>query len=394
MRFVLFSLLLTEYSFREQLEELGRSTPPPTDSFDDPLDRALNEISSLATNMNEGKRDAESRRKLVQWQARIRGKFPSPLVQPHRWVNQPRSLHCIQFIRKFNIEPESQSLAAWSWTAKCSLPESSASRRCPSRSSTLTVILRVLPSIVSHPSLHHGHYMASCVMTSLYYAVIRRMAKTRIHLWTYGRYYGCKRCLNLRALFTAIVSSLALRCLRKSITNVTLRRSALRIVDTKAILYLEAPSTSEALTWFRGAFFFILSRLGSILTAFQQSICMSLPHHHLHDQWPYIPSPFPVFYVSLCSSHQHSRMHLSWSLLSVHIHIWFFTCIAFNSNTAAGFGQETIWWHCFPAFLPHPSLSLCYWRSSNILLLLLAVLSFTYTLASHYHKYHRKQFFR
>lgn len=27
--------------------------------------------------------------------------------------------------------------------------------------------------------------------------------------------------------------------------------AALRIVDTKAILYLEAPTTSEALTWFR-----------------------------------------------------------------------------------------------------------------------------------------------
>lgn len=84
MRFVFCLLLLTKDLLRQQLEELGRSTPPPTDSFDDPLDRALNEISSLATNMNEGKRDAESRRKLVQWQARIRGKFPSPLVQPHR----------------------------------------------------------------------------------------------------------------------------------------------------------------------------------------------------------------------------------------------------------------------------------------------------------------------
>lgn len=52
--------------------------------MEDPLDRALAEISSLATNMNEGKREAETRRKLVQWQSRIRGKFPSPLVQPHR----------------------------------------------------------------------------------------------------------------------------------------------------------------------------------------------------------------------------------------------------------------------------------------------------------------------
>ena len=67
------------------LEQLGSSTPP-TYEYVDPLDKALAEISSLATNMNEGKRDAESRRKLVQWQARIRGKFPSPLVQPHRCV--------------------------------------------------------------------------------------------------------------------------------------------------------------------------------------------------------------------------------------------------------------------------------------------------------------------
>ena len=51
----------------------------------DPIERALTEISSLATGMNEGKREAEGRRKLVQWQSRIRGKFPSPLVQPHRY---------------------------------------------------------------------------------------------------------------------------------------------------------------------------------------------------------------------------------------------------------------------------------------------------------------------
>ena len=57
--------------------------------MDDPIDRALTEIASLATNMNEGKRESESRRRLVQWQSRIRGKFPSPLVQPSRYVNPP-----------------------------------------------------------------------------------------------------------------------------------------------------------------------------------------------------------------------------------------------------------------------------------------------------------------
>jgi hypothetical protein len=67
-----------------QLEELLSSTPPTYEYMNDPLDQALTEISSLANNMNEGKRESESRRKLVQWQSRIRGKFPSPLVQPHR----------------------------------------------------------------------------------------------------------------------------------------------------------------------------------------------------------------------------------------------------------------------------------------------------------------------
>ena len=42
--------------------------------------------------MNEGKRESESRRKLVKWQARIKGKFPSPLVQPHRYVLSPPDL--------------------------------------------------------------------------------------------------------------------------------------------------------------------------------------------------------------------------------------------------------------------------------------------------------------
>lgn len=56
------------------------------DYLDNPLERAYEAISSLATDMNEGKRDSESRRRLVQWQSRIRGKFPSPLVQPHRYV--------------------------------------------------------------------------------------------------------------------------------------------------------------------------------------------------------------------------------------------------------------------------------------------------------------------
>ena len=53
-----------------QLEELLRSCPPLYEYMEDPLDKALSEISVLATNMNEGKRESESRRRLVIWQSR------------------------------------------------------------------------------------------------------------------------------------------------------------------------------------------------------------------------------------------------------------------------------------------------------------------------------------
>ena len=89
-RLLVSQLLVTNTTVKSspplQLEELLRSTPPTHSLMDDALDRALCEISLLADNMNEGKRQSESRQKLVQWQARIRGKFPSPLVQPHRYV--------------------------------------------------------------------------------------------------------------------------------------------------------------------------------------------------------------------------------------------------------------------------------------------------------------------
>ncbi|KAG6381349.1 Dbl homology domain-containing protein [Boletus reticuloceps] len=86
--------------YRLLLEELIRSTPPTCSFMDDALDRALAEISLLANNMNEGKRESETRRKLVQWQSRIRGKFPSPLVQPHRRLIMDGPLMLTRVVRK------------------------------------------------------------------------------------------------------------------------------------------------------------------------------------------------------------------------------------------------------------------------------------------------------
>ena len=88
------------------MDELSRITPAPINTYDDPLYRAWQEISALATNMNEEKREAESRNKLVHWQARIKGKFPSPLVQPHRRLIMDGPLLLTRVVRKQSMNFE------------------------------------------------------------------------------------------------------------------------------------------------------------------------------------------------------------------------------------------------------------------------------------------------
>ncbi|KAI5119062.1 hypothetical protein M0805_001521 [Coniferiporia weirii] len=189
--------------YRLLLDELVRSTPPPSDSFDDPLDRALTEISSLATNMNEGKREAESRRRLVQWQSRIRGKFPSPLVQPHRRLIMDGKLLLTRIVRKqtmafevLDSHGDSSSVAV-----DCLAPELTPRPLYGVLCNDLFVLCRD-PSNGKDPN-------------------------SPVDLWAVLR-------MQTMPQPTSVVHT-----------------NTLRIVDTKAILYLEAPSAPEALTWFR-----------------------------------------------------------------------------------------------------------------------------------------------
>ena len=82
------------------LEDLAMCTPPDLDAARDPIDDALNEISSLASLMNEEKRDAESRLRLLAWQQKITTRGPSPLVQPHRRLILDGELRLIRLVKK------------------------------------------------------------------------------------------------------------------------------------------------------------------------------------------------------------------------------------------------------------------------------------------------------
>lgn len=72
--------------YRMMLEQLIKCTScdmlPDTDR--ESLTRAFAHISLVASWVNEGKRQSEQGRRLLQWQSKLRGNFSAPLVQPHR----------------------------------------------------------------------------------------------------------------------------------------------------------------------------------------------------------------------------------------------------------------------------------------------------------------------
>ncbi|KAG2350574.1 hypothetical protein BDR05DRAFT_954675 [Suillus weaverae] len=189
--------------YRLLLEELLRSTPPSYTFLDDSLDRALTEISSLANNMNEGKRESESRRKLVQWQSRIRGKFPSPLVQPHRRLIMDGPLLLTRVVRKtvvsfetFNAQGDASAVQV-----DCLAPELNPRPLIGILCNDLLVLCRD-PSDGKDPM-------------------------SAVDLWAVLRMQTLPQPASI------------------------VHGTVLRLVDNKAILYFEAPSPSDALNWFR-----------------------------------------------------------------------------------------------------------------------------------------------
>ncbi|KAI8995570.1 hypothetical protein BD414DRAFT_479920 [Trametes punicea] len=189
--------------YRLLLEELLRSSPPMYEYIEDPIERALAEIASLATNMNEGKREAESRRRLVQWQSRIRGKFPSPLVQPHRRLIMDGPLQLTRVVRKATVSFEVINAQGdvSSVEVECLSPELTPRALMGILCNDLLVLCRD-PSDGQDPN-------------------------SSVDLWAVLRMQTLPQPASI------------------------VHGNTLRIVDNKAILYFDAPSTSDALTWYR-----------------------------------------------------------------------------------------------------------------------------------------------
>jgi len=189
--------------YRLLLDDLARSTPPRNAAFEDPLELASRDITVLATNMNEGKRESESRRKLLTWQSKIRGKFPSPLVQPHRRLIMDGNLKLSRVVRKN---------ATFAEVFK------------PDGERALVQVDCLQPELTPRPliALLCNDMLVLCKDPSQ-----GSDKNAEYDLWAV-----------LRMQTTAQPASVV-------------HGSTLRLVDNRAILYFDAASTSDALTWSR-----------------------------------------------------------------------------------------------------------------------------------------------
>ncbi|KAG8715666.1 hypothetical protein FRC11_001613 [Ceratobasidium sp. 423] len=191
--------------YKMLLDNLVTCTPPHPEARDDPLERALEEIAVLANSMNEGKRESESRTKLVQWQSRIRGKFISPLVQPHRRLIMDGRLQLVRLVKKVNSRADvpNPDGSIGQVEVPCLSSDSNPKQLVAILCNDLLVLCKELPGV------------------------------EQVELWAVLR-------MQTMAQPASIVSG-----------------NGLRIVDNKAILYFNTQSTSEALTWQRGQLFLL-----------------------------------------------------------------------------------------------------------------------------------------
>ncbi|CAE6472101.1 unnamed protein product [Rhizoctonia solani] len=185
--------------YKMLLDNLVTCTPPHPEARDDPLERALEEIAVLASSMNEGKRESESRTKLVQWQSRIKGKFISPLVQPHRRLIMDGRLQLVRLVKKVNSRAD-----------------------VPNGDGSINQV--EVPCLSSDANPKN---LVAILCNDLLVLCKELPGMEQVELWAVLR-------MQTMAQPASIVSG-----------------NGLRIVDNKAILYFNTQSTSEALTWQR-----------------------------------------------------------------------------------------------------------------------------------------------
>ncbi|KAJ9117600.1 hypothetical protein QFC22_004450 [Naganishia vaughanmartiniae] len=201
--------------YRMLLDDLARSTPPAIDIQLDPIEEALQEMVALASTMNEEKRDAESRQRLVNWQTRIRGRFASPLVQAHRRLLLDGTLLLTRIVKRSSTFVEVSSSL---------VDDSGNNENTITNAKTIVQIEALSPEV---PNRQLAAIVTSDLMILCKDPAMGKDPSSQVDLYA------------------------VLKMQTKRKPAMLLQGNGIRLVDNKAIFYLAASTTQEAANWVR-----------------------------------------------------------------------------------------------------------------------------------------------
>jgi hypothetical protein len=213
--------------YRLLLEDLVRVCPPARLSGQDSIQTALDSTSSIACMMNESKRQSEMDRRLLYWQERIRGTFPSPLVQPHRRLINDGALNLCRVLTRVPSFNVSRDALLGEVNGLDSFEESILLRHAdvqladpePDRQ----MVTQTLPELqICHLERHTINRRVHLILCNDITVIIGEEEDGPVDLLAVLRVTGPARIVNGRII---------------------------RITDPKHILYLEATSPQEAEKW-------------------------------------------------------------------------------------------------------------------------------------------------
>lgn len=236
--------------YKMLLEDLARSTPPDFEAISDPIEESLQEMVALASTMNEEKRDSESRRQLVRWQSRIKGRFATPLVQAHRRLLMDGPLTVTRIVKRasifveipsnqFEFPPTPMSSAN---PSQKDLSFSGMSSPSASGPNSPALDGKPLPSMVSQEN------RTIVQIESLHSETPHRPVTVCL---TSDLMILCKDPSGGQDPNSMVELYSVLKMQTKRKPAMVVHGNSIRLVDNKVILYLQAPTPQEATRWVR-----------------------------------------------------------------------------------------------------------------------------------------------
>ncbi|CAO1632094.1 unnamed protein product [Jaminaea pallidilutea] len=215
------------------LKDLAKSTDPKRLHDASSVRAALSQISLIAANVNESKRQSEQDRKLLAWQARLKTRWQTPLVQPHRRLVRDGTLELRRIVQRIPAFDEDIRLLD-------ERPEIVADARCDGAYTDDLSRVECLQQQAVGKSVNLLVCNDVCVAVS-----DAPDANSPVDLIAFLRFHSDKP----DTLVSQRLTSNPLEAPGSGTRCQIWGKNYLRVVDTQRVYYFTAPSSSDAKLW-------------------------------------------------------------------------------------------------------------------------------------------------